>query len=89
MEDIMNLGISGVAGITIICYLIAQAFKATSVDNKWLPTICGTSGAVLGLLAMRIMPGFPAEDVITAAAIGIVSGFAATGVNQAVKQLTK
>ena len=34
-----------------------------------------------------VMPGFPAGDAITAAAIGVVSGLAATGAQQAVKQL--
>ncbi|MCC6093655.1 MAG: phage holin family protein, partial [Eubacterium sp.] len=31
----------------------------------------------------------PAKDVINALAVGIVSGLAATGVNQIYKQLTK
>ena len=35
------------------------------------------------------MPEFPATDPITAAAVGAVSGLAATGINQAVKQLGK
>ena len=38
---------------------------------------------------MRIMPDFPATDYITAVAVGIVSGLAATGVNQIGKQLGK
>ena len=33
------------------------------------------------------MPAFPAQDIINALAIGIVSGLAATGVNQAIKQI--
>lgn len=33
------------------------------------------------------MPDFPAGDYITAVAVGIVSGLAATGVNQCVKQM--
>ena len=36
---------------------------------------------------MFIMPDFPAGDYITAAAVGIESGLAATGINQAAKQL--
>ena len=36
---------------------------------------------------MIIMPDYPATDYINAAAVGIVSGLAATGVNEAVKQL--
>lgn len=38
---------------------------------------------------MYYMPGYPATDIITAIAIGIVSGLAATGADQVYKQLTK
>ena len=44
-------------------------------------------GGVLGVAGMFLMADFPAGDVLTAAAVGIVSGLAATGVNQAGKQL--
>ena len=33
------------------------------------------------------MADYPADDYITAVAVGIVSGFAATGINEAVKQI--
>lgn len=85
----MDLGIAGVAAITVIAYLIGQAVKATKLDNKWIPIICGVAGGVLGALAMNIMPDFPAADYITAIAVGIVSGLAATGVNQIGKQINK
>lgn len=81
-----SLGFTAIPAITVICYLIAQIVKATALDNKWLPIICGISGAVLGIVAMRIMPEYGANDPLTAIAIGIVSGLAATGVNQIVKQ---
>ena len=87
--DINTLGITGVAAITVICLLIGQAVKASAVDSKWIPIICGVCGLILGIAAMYLMPDFPATDYITAAAVGIVSGLAATGVNQAVKQLTE
>lgn len=87
--DITSFGIASVAGITVICYLAAQAAKATAIDNKWLPVICGVLGGVLGIVGMYIMPEYPASDYITAAAVGIVSGLAATGVNQVVKQLSR
>ena len=45
------------------------------------------AGAVLGVAGMYVMPEFPAADPITAVAVGIVSGLAATGADQAVKQL--
>ena len=85
--DISSPGITGVAAITVICLLIGQGVKASGLDNKWIPIICGVCGCALGILAMFIMPDFPAGDYITAAAVGIVSGLAATGINQAAKQL--
>ena len=85
----MDFGIAGVAAITVIAYLIGSAVKATTLDNRWIPSICGTVGGILGVLAMRIMPDFPATDYITAVAVGIVSGLAATGVNQIGKQFGK
>lgn len=83
----MDIGIVGVAGITVICYLIGQIIKATGLDNKWIPCIVGLSGAALGAAGLYIMPDFPAGDILTAVSVGIVSGLAATGVNQLGKQL--
>lgn len=82
-----NLGFTAIPAITVICYLIAQMVKATALDNKWLPIICGIAGAVLGVVARGVIPDYAASDPLTAVAIGIVSGLAATGVNQIVKQL--
>lgn len=83
----MDFGITGVAAVTVLCYLAAQGVKATSLDNKWLPVICGVLGGILGVVGMRVMPDYPATDIVTAAAVGVVSGFAATGINQVYKQL--
>ena len=80
----MDFGIASVAGITVICYLVAQVVKATALNNKWLPILCGAAGAV----GLYVMPEFPAGDVVTAVAVGIVSGLAATGANQVYKQLS-
>ena len=85
--DISIFGIAGVAAITVICYLIGQGVKASGLDNKWIPVIVGACGGVLGVAGMFLMADFPAGDVLTAAAVGIVSGLAATGVNQAGTQL--
>lgn len=84
----MDFGIAGVAAITVICYLIGVIVRATPLDNKYIPAIVGLCGAVLGIVALYVgLPDFPAADPLTAVAVGIVSGLAATGVNQAVKQL--
>lgn len=84
----MEFGIASVAGITVICYLAAQAVKATNLDNKWLPVICGVLGGILGVVGLYWIPEYPAQDIITAIAVGIMSGLAATGVNQVYKQLS-
>jgi len=83
------LGIAGVAAITMICFLVAQAIKATALDNKWLPVICGVVGGILGVVGLYVMPDFPANDILTAIAVGIASGLAATGAHQIYKQLSK
>lgn len=84
----MEFGIASVAGITVICYLAAQAVKATNLDNKRLPVICGVLGGILGVVGLYWIPEYPAQDIITAIAVGIMSGLAATGVNQVYKQLS-
>lgn len=85
----MDFGIASVAGITVICYLIGQIVKATGIDNKWIPCIVGVAGAALGAVGMYIMPDYPAGDVLTSIAVGIVSGLASTGVDQLGKQLRR
>ena len=83
------MGIAEVGVITVICFLAAQAAKATPLDNKWLPVLCGVLGGILGVVAMYVMPDYPANDVLTAIAVGIVSGLAATGAHQIYKQQVK
>ena len=85
--DLSSFGIASVAVITVICYLIGQVVKASGIDNKWIPIVVGVAGGILGVVGMHVMPDFPAQDYLTAIAVGIVSGLAATGVNQVVKQL--
>jgi hypothetical protein len=85
----MDFGIAGVAAITVIAYLVGMGVKASALNDKWIPIIVGSVGAVLGVAGMFIMPDFPATDYITAVAIGIVSGLAATGADQVFKQAKK
>lgn len=84
----MDFGIATVAAITALVYIIGIGVKATPLDNKWIPVIAGVSGIVLGIVAFVIgVPDFPAADVLTASAVGGVSGLAATGINQVFKQM--
>ncbi len=75
--------------ITVICFVIAEAVKLSPLDEKWIPVVCGVLGGVLGVVASYVMPTFPADNVLDAIAIGIVSGLAATGAHQIGKQLSK
>ena len=84
-----NLGITAIPVITVVCFLIAEAVKLTPLDSKWIPVVCGFCGGALGIVALKVMPDFPAVDALTAVAIGIVSGLGATGAHQIYKQLTK
>lgn len=86
----MDFGIATVAVITALVYVVGLIWKTTPLDNKWIPALCGVSGIILGIVAFLIgVPDFPAKDVLTAAAVGAVSGLAATGVNQIFKQFSK
>ena len=87
----MEFGLAAVTVITVICYLIGLAIKAAPMCNdKYIPIVCGVAGGILGVAALYInLPDFPAGDPMTAVAIGIVSGLAATGVDQAIKQINK
>lgn len=89
MDFIEKLGIAAIPVITVIVFLVVEAVKATALDNKWMPVIAGFVGGALGVVATFVMPEFPANDPLTAIAIGIVSGLAATGAHQIYKQLTK
>ena len=89
--DLTSLGVATVAAITVICYLVGLVVKASPWNNdKYIPIACGLVGAVLGLVALYTgVPDFPAADPLTAVSVGLVSGLAATGINQITKQLTK
>lgn len=86
MENIF--GLSTCVAIVVIAYIIGIIVKnIDAINDKWIPAICGIVGAPLGVLALHVVPDFPATDYLTAIAVGIVSGLAATGINQVFKQL--
>ena len=87
--NIAEMGIVAVPVITVIVFLVAELIKAVGLDTRWVPVICGFAGGILGMLAMSLMPEYPAKDYLTACAVGIVSGLAATGAHQVYVQLVR
>ena len=61
----MDFGMASVAAITVIAYAVGLLVRAGSLNNKWIPVICGAVGAVLGVAGLYVMPDFPAQDVIS------------------------
>ena len=75
--------------IVVLCYLVGAVLKAFNCEalDKFIPIICGIVGGILGVVVFKTIPGYiPAENWLMALDIGIISGFAATGVNQVYKQ---
>ena len=86
--DIATLG--SCVAIVMICYIVGLGCKAAKkVPDEWIPVIMAEVGGVLGAAGMGVIPDFPATDYITAVAVGMFNGLAATGVNQLYKQSKK
>lgn len=84
--DIMQIGTSLV--IVVLTYLVGLGAKLfPDIKDEAIPVIVGVAGGILGALGMFIIPDYPANDVMTAIAVGVVSGLASTGVNQVYKQI--
>ena len=79
----------GIPAIVVISYMITETFKMF-FNKKYLPIVAGISGGCLGVLSFVLQIDImPATDIISALAIGIISGLAATGSNQIIKQIKK
>lgn len=82
--------VSTVVAIVVITYLIGLAVKAIpQIKDNYIPIIVGIAGGILGVIGMYVIPNFPANDILNAIAVGIVSGLSSTGVNQIYKQVKK
>ena len=83
-----DFGIVSVPVIVVIAYLAGQFVKNyTKLDNNKILPIVGLIGGIAGVLGYRYMVDFPADDIMTAVAIGIVSGMASTLVDQVAKKV--
>ena len=87
-----DLGFIAFPAIVVICYLVGATLKAINneVLDKFIPVICDFVGGILGVLVFNTIPNYiPADNWLMALAIGIVSGFASTGINQVYKQFSE
>ena len=83
----MDFGIAGVAAITVIAYAVGQAMRALGRLDRWIPTVCAPQGGGLGGGGAGINPGRPGGGALPPRPSGRGWGPAATGAQQAVKQL--
>lgn len=73
--------------IIVICYLIGIGAKLIpGIKDDYIPIIVGVFGGILGVVGLYVIPDFPANDILNAISVGIVSGLASTGVNQIYKK---
>lgn len=73
--------------IIVTCYLIGIGAKLIpGIKDNYIPVIVGVFGGILGVVGLYVIPDFPANDILNAISVGIVSGLASTGVNQIYKK---
>lgn len=83
-------GIASFTAIAIICYGVGQIIKVTPIKNDFIIPINIFVGGCLGALAFALkIPEFPANDILTAIAVGIVSACVSTCINEIVKRFKK
>lgn len=69
--------------VALITWVVLQAVKHTRIDNRWLPLLAIVIGGVIGAIAALFIYG---TDAWLGAAFGILSGFASTGLNEALNR---
>ena len=84
-----SLGIPTVAAIVVICYCVGYALKKTEkFKDNYIPVAMIILGAVLGIVSYFFAPNLiNTPDIISAIAVGFMSGMTATGINQVYKQI--
>lgn len=84
------LNYSTIPLIVVICYIAITAIKSTKLDSRWYPLISCGLGMLIATAMFYIVPEFIGATSLTVAMVlGGISGLAATGSNQVLKQLMK
>lgn len=82
-----------IAAVVVICVLIGMYlkwhFEGNERKSAAIPWILALCGGALGIIAKLIMPEYAEYDILTALAVGIVSGLAAGGAYQVIHQYKK
>lgn len=73
--------------IIVICYFTVAAIRTTKLPNEWLPLISGGLGLAFSLITYLACPTIMSDtSIIDVLLYGFISGLAATGSNQVLKQ---
>ena len=76
--------------IMLISYFVVAIIRKTKVPNECLPLIAGCLGLLLSGVAFYALPEIvPDPSIGTTLLYGFISGLAATGSNQVLKQAVK
>ena len=80
--------------ITILCYLSGEIYKVVFKKKeelyKLIPVLVTLLGGVFGAMMHYVDSSYlDVESIISALEIGLLSGSAATGMHQLIKQLIK
>lgn len=82
-----------IPAVTVVCWFIGLLVKTLSTSEKLdrcIPCICGALGLIICTIIFYTDPTYiSADNVVTAMAIGIASGFSATAIDQIKRQFTK
>lgn len=79
MEQIMQM-FPTIGCIAVICFIVCQVVKMTSLATKWVPIISAVVGGVLGVVGQMTGIAELADlQIFDAIATGISSGLVASG----------
>lgn len=86
--DFMDIAaLPAIAAVVYLCAFFLKNLCRSERFCRLIPPVCGLLGLALGLVCFFFIPGaLPADNWLSAAATGAVSGLAATGAHQVYKQ---
>ncbi|MFT8492319.1 holin [Liquorilactobacillus satsumensis] len=81
LKNLLGSGTNATVGLTVIVtWVLVQVIKPVVKNQKYLPLVSAVAGGVAGLVVA--MQSKDASLLLSDTVLGIVAGFAATGVNE-------